>query len=338
MCVATRYLGVLLSVAIVFHANADVTSRPAAVGERATVNSPGKGIFGQLPDGCVVQAVGTYEGLIDLKDVRLDRSGHVVKQADVVVNVPDHPVVLVLTAYDPTVWRVGLTAKTKLVGVVVSGYHGQALLGVPKRIPHVVSSHEARGAFDPFHACRASPELLAMNRSVKRLVGQEIDHFEFRPTRGVFNVGKAPKNPADVIYSDELRVTDFADQPKPGVPVQPGGAPKPAPIGQDGIDQLVKDGKLRLATPEEINAWIDKASEKYRRFNPELRVEPSIVMRWTYVVQGPLTLPDGLTGAHKRDFIVPEGTSAPDGKQGHCTFFFADGTARGPLAERELEY
>jgi hypothetical protein len=336
MRVAMRYFGVFFSLTLVLHANADVVPAPTAAGG-GRVQRPEDTIFGQLPKDCTVQAVGTYHATADVNDVQLDRSGQRVRQAEVVVNVTDRPVVLVLTAYEPTVWRVGLTAKTKLVGVIVSGYHGQALLGVPKQIPHVVSSHEAGGPFKPFYAYGASPALLAMNRAVKRLVGQEIDHFEFRPTRGVFNVGPAPKIPAEVIYSDELKASDFADQPKPIVAPQPDGALKPAAIGQQGIDQLVKDGKLRLATPDEVNAWIDKASEKYRRFNPELRVEPSIVMRWTYVVQGPLTLPDGLTGAHKRDFIVPEGAPEPRGEKGHCTFFYADGTARGPLAERELE-
>jgi len=102
-------------------------------------------LFGELPKDCVVQAVGTYAGTTKVENIELDRSGHQVMQAEVVVNVPDRPVVLVLTAYDPTVWRVGRTARTQLVGVVVSGYCGQALIGIDKQTPLEISSNAKKG-------------------------------------------------------------------------------------------------------------------------------------------------------------------------------------------------
>lgn len=286
-------------------------------------------LFGELPENCAVYAVGTYAGTTKLDGVDLDRSGHQVTQAEVVVNVPDRPVVLVLTAYDPTVWRVGWTAKTRLVGVVVSGYHGQALIGIDKQTPRVISSYRKKGSFDYFLAHDASPRLLAMNDTVKRLVGREIDRFENKPTGGVFYVGERPNDATEVIYSDDLKVADYDDAPK----VAP-GQPKPLPAGEKGLAQLVLEGKLRLATRADINAWIDKASEKYKRFNPDLRVESYMEFGHTFVVRGAVTLPEGLVGAHSAAFIIPDGVAFPGGPRGHSNFYRMDGTLEGPLAGR----
>ena len=59
-------------------------------------------ILGKLPDDFIVYAVGTYSGT-SMIDAQIDKSGHEAGQANVVVNVPDRPVLLVLTAYDPCV-------------------------------------------------------------------------------------------------------------------------------------------------------------------------------------------------------------------------------------------
>ena len=276
------------------------------------------GLLGKLPPGVVVHAVGTYRGPTDLPDVQLDQSGNRVGRAEVVVNVPEKPVVLVLTAYDPTVWRVGRTPQTKIAGVIVSGYHAQALVGVDKNTPHAISTYENKGNFRYFYAYKASPELLRMNDTVKRLVGREIERFVNRPVRGVFYVGDPPPEGAPVSHSDDLRVENFVDK-------------KQRPAGQKGLEQLVQQGALRAATPADIEAWVDKASEKYKRFNPDLRLEDHRMrVGRTFVVLKELTLPDGLFGAHSRAFIVPDGIPIPGGPAGHNEFYLMDGTSKGP--------
>jgi hypothetical protein len=318
-----------------------VPARANAAGKVGGANA----VFGELPKDCAVQAIGIYHGTADVKDVQLDRSGHQVRQAEVVVNAPDHPVVLVLTAYDPTVWRVGRTEKTRLVGVVVSGYHGQALIGIEKTTPHVVMSKETSSAFADgraFYAYNASPELLAMNDAVKQLVGREIDHFENRLLGGAFRVG-ARVEPKQVIYSNDLKVSDFAAPPKQEAAAA-AGIPE-LPAGQKGLDDLVAEGSLRAATNADVAAWVDKASEPYKRFNGELRVEapPQMQHGRAYVVlKNDVTLPDGLFGAHSRAFIIPDGVADPKGSIGHCTFYRMNGTedsvrtrAQARMAEAE---
>jgi hypothetical protein len=288
---------------------------------------PGITVLGKLPDNFVLHAVGTYSGPADVKGVELDRSGHRVGRAEVVVNVPDKPVVLVLTAYDPTVWRVGRTKETTIAGVIVSGYHGQALIGVTKDTPRALSTYTNKGNFPYFFASDASPRLLEMNDAVKALVGREMDRFENRADdQGVFHVGAAPKDAGGVIYSDDLKVEDYA---------RPAAVVAAAPSGEEGLQKLVKDGKLRLATQADIDAWVDKASEKYKRFNPELRIETHMRPGRVYVVVDRCTLPDGLYGAHSRSFIVPDKVPIPDGPMGHNNFYLMDGTERNVRTEVE---
>ena len=53
----------------------------------------------------------------------------------------------------------------------------QALIGIEKTTPWVMSCYETKKQpFPHFYASKASPELLAMNDEVKRVVGREIDH------------------------------------------------------------------------------------------------------------------------------------------------------------------
>lgn len=276
-------------------------------------------ILGSLPSDATVYAVGTYRGTVPV-DAELDDSGHAVSQVDVVVNKPNQSVVLVLTAYDPVVWRVGLTKDTKIAGILVSGYHGQALIGVDKNTPHSISSYHRKGRFPYFYASKASPRLTKMNAAVNRLIGHEIERFYNRPTDGdgVFYIGDKPTNKEAIAYSDDLKIENYVkpDRPPVGVP----------------LDVLVEEKKLRLATDADIEAWVDEASKKYKRFNPDLRVSTRMRVGRTYVVLDKVRLPNGLFGAHSRSFIIPNDVPLPKGPRCHNTFYKMNGTAIGPGA------
>ena len=84
--------------------------------------------LGPIVDTFGIEAIGIHFGQEELVDVELDEFGYPVRQAKVVVNIPDKPVVLVLTAFFPTVWRIGATKDTEIAGVMVSGNYGQAVI------------------------------------------------------------------------------------------------------------------------------------------------------------------------------------------------------------------
>ena len=273
---------------------------------------------GKLPAKFTVQAVGVYEGDLDT-DVRLEASGHETRGAEVVVNLPGQDVVLVLMAYDPVLWTVRRTADTRLAAVIVGGYHAQAVLGVERTTPLLITTHNGprKDCGRYFYAYKASPELLAADARIKGLTGQGIDRMWSHYSGGRIHVGPA-QGGVRLVSSDDYSVADYTDL-------------EAFPSGQKGLDRLVEMGRLRLATQRDIDAWVDAASAPYRRFDPSMKVEAPFTGRGTYVVLGAMEIPGGLYGAHSVTFLVPDGVPMPSGNPGHSTLLMLkDGGCRGP--------
>jgi hypothetical protein len=122
-----------------------------------------------LPDDTEVHLVGVYKGQKEL-DLQLGESGNTTTEINVVVGRVPRPVILVLVAYDPVVWRVGYTSQARIAGVLVSGYHTPALIGIPRSTPHRVLSFEQTRGCEPFYdvyssaasAACASPRAITM--------------------------------------------------------------------------------------------------------------------------------------------------------------------------------
>ena len=92
----------------------------------------------QLPPGTKVYAAGGYGGAA--QSFQIDQSGHQATRMDVAVNQPSAPVVLMLGSYEPTVWNVGWSPGTRILAVLVSGYHRQVINGLPSSVPRIVRS------------------------------------------------------------------------------------------------------------------------------------------------------------------------------------------------------
>jgi uncharacterized protein YecT (DUF1311 family) len=263
-----------------------------------------------LPANFEVHAVGTYSGLKPI-DTQLP-GGHETRETAVIVNKPGVPVVLVLMAYDPVVWKVSRTPETQIAAVIVGSYHRQAVLGIDKATPLLFRSHEERADCGAFHAYRAGRELEQAAQRVKAITGRDIDSFVNNPVDGGFIVGaEAGIDINKLIFSPDLELEDYA------------GA-KFAPAGQQGLDLLVEQGKIRPATQADIDAWVAKASEPYKRLNPDLKVPVRMRVGRTYVVLQPIELPNGLHGGHARSFIIPAGVPQPSGSAGHSMFYFME--------------
>lgn len=242
-------------------------------------------------------------------DVALDQSGRDVAREDVVVGTTPKPVVLVLMGSDPIVWNVGRTSGARVAGVLAVGTYRQAVIGLPRTIAlSSYSTSDGPNACPPFRA--SSPDDMgygSMRRRIRELFGRGIGTFLNRKAGPRFVVGEAT---GDVAYSPDVPL----DSVILGKDVLPGG--------KRGVDRLVKDGAIRPAREEEINAWVLGAAQrlgqpvdKYRR-SMEWRLGRDSV----FVVLKPFDLPAGLAGADARTFILPAGMARPGGPQGHCTF------------------
>lgn len=272
----------------------------------------------RLPKEFDVFHVGTYGGTSELGQiVELDNSGHAVKKVDVLVNHPERPVVLVLTSYDPVVWNVAWSAGSAIAGVVVSGYHGQAALGIPKSIPLYLRTYEnrVRGATpDPcpyFYAAQVDRDYPKTANTIASIVGREVTRFIRAPNRAVAIVGGgAPVSWDGRLSSADYQLAEFVVKRTAGE----------VPAGKRGLEELVSKGYLRPATSDDIEAWREQASQELRRYDPSARAGFLRGLA-TYVVLKPVALPDGLYGGHSVAFIVPQGVPLPSGPRGHNTFY-----------------
>lgn len=252
-------------------------------------------------------------------EVAIDQSGHRVGEESVIVGRTPKPVVLLLAGYDPTVWHIGRTADARIAGVLAQGYHRQVVTGLPKatRITQY-STEDGPNACRHFRADKFGPDASVRNR-VRELFGRRITTFQSAKPGAHFTVGEVV---GDVQYSQDVTLKDvaLADDVMPG--------------GQRGVDRLVQQQALRLATPSEIDQWMAGAARRAGKTLEQYRKDFGRYLEstGTYVVLKPVELPSGLYGANSRVFLIPTGTPMPTGDRGHNAFLRMDGFAcEGPM-------
>jgi uncharacterized membrane protein len=89
---------------------------------------------------------------------------------------------------------------------------------------------------------------------------------------------------------------------------------------ETGIDQLLRQGVLRRATPRDVDAWMVASGSKERESLHLDILDPTSGNRYvsrTYVVRREMTFPEGLYGADSATFIVPRNVPRPYGDPGH---------------------
>jgi hypothetical protein len=274
-----------------------------------------------LPSDFTVQAVGVYEGNIDT-DVRLSASGHETKSVDVVVNMPEKNVVLVLMAYDPVLWQVKRTSASRIAAVIVGGYHAQAVVGIERSVPLLISTVDGRkDCAESFYAYEAGPGLLRADALVKKLTGHEIDRLSSGYRLGTVPVGDSVRANVTLVSSGDYQPEEYTDLPR-------------FPSGQKGIERLIELGLLRRATSEDVNTWVEKASARYRKFNPALSVSKPFGAQGVYTVLGKMRYPEGLFGGHSVAFLIPAGVPTPEGSPGHSgVYYLNDGNCSGAMCQ-----
>lgn len=137
-----------------------------------------------LPDQFAIFAAGAYAGRTI--DHQIDQSGHMATQIDVVVNHIEKPVVLMLGAYEPTVWNIGWTSDTRIIAVMVSGYHRQVIAGLDDGVPTLISTFDNGGACGYSHV--EEGRLGWLNPLAKRLFKRPVD-MVYLAKEGMVTIG-----------------------------------------------------------------------------------------------------------------------------------------------------
>lgn len=264
----------------------------------------------QLPASTKVYAAGAYGG--SRQDFQIDQSGHQATAMQVAVNQPDAPVVLMLGSYEPTVWSIGWTPGTRIVAVLLSGYHRQQITGLPAGVPVQISTYDNKGACGYFYV--APKNAGRLNPIARRVFGRAVDMLYPAHDGKVVVGAPLPAGAALVTDGGAKAVSAFR-------------LPNSSLAGPAGLEQGVRDGFLREADASDAAAWVAA-----RRARPRLPAdappiaggspEPAMPgLFHAYVVLKAYTLPAGLYGANSATFFVPRGVPRPTGKLGHSTLY-----------------
>ena len=264
----------------------------------------------QLPGDFRIYASGGYTGRV--LGFQIDQSGHAATQFDVAVNVPDKPVVLMLGAYEPTIWKIGWTPGTRIVAVLVSGYHRQVIAGLDPRVPTLNSSYDNRGPCGYFYVS-ADRGLDKLNPLARTLFGKPVD-LVYPAANGAARIGEPIGNVDALVTHPASPPDSFRNASSPLA-------------GPAGLEEAVRTGALRRATAEDAQAWSEAvAAATPRRDVPPVagvgvpKPRAPSVFRG-YVVLREFTYPAGLYGGNSATFFIPKGVPRPAGEPGHSAVY-----------------
>lgn len=257
-----------------------------------------------LPAQFKVYAAGAYAGR--KLDFQIDDSGNQATQMDIAVNEDSMPVVLMLGAYEPTIWNIGWSPRTKIVAVLVSGYHRQAVAGLSPSVPVINSSYDNKGPCGYFYL--SEDNLGRLNPISRQLFGQPVTRA-YLVRNGSASVGESIAS--GYVTNNSRPPESFRDRDAPVA-------------GEAGLRDAVAKGLLREARSSDIEAWKAAYDAANRRDVPPVSggSERSSsggerLVHNGYVVLQAMRIPAGLYGAHSATFIVPRGVPRPTGNPGH---------------------
>ncbi len=272
----------------------------------------------KLPKDTIVVAAGAYSGR--KLSFQIDQSGHEATQFDVAVHA-DKPVALLLGAYEPTVWAIGWTKGTRVVAVFATGYHRQAVAGLPKGVPVITSSFQDKSPCG-YNYIGSDNGLAWVNPKARAVFGTEAIRVYNKAPNGLLDIVESKRAKTEYVTSPATTPESFRDRTAPLA-------------GSAGLEDAVGKGLIRPVT----SADIEMVREHYRanapkspagkpdvppvagaspRAAPEVQI-PSISTYRGYVVLKPFVYPAGLYGGNMASFIVPKGVPAPTGNPGHST-------------------
>lgn len=263
----------------------------------------------KLPEQFSVFAAGAYSGR--KIGFQIDQSGHEGTQIDVAVNSPGKPVVLMLGAYEPTIWNISWSPQTRIAAVLVGGYHRQAVAGLAPGTPLLNSSYDNKGPCGYFYV--TADNLAPLNPLSKRVFGRAVD-MVYPATKGKVVVGEPLATGVALATSDAMTPESFHD--------------KAAPIaGPAGLEDAARKGLLRKATAADAEAWSQAVLQNTpQRDLPPVAGQgvprpPRPGLFNAYVVQKPFTYPSGLYGGNSATFLIPKGVPKPEGNAGHSSVY-----------------
>ncbi|MBT5934119.1 lysozyme inhibitor LprI family protein [Sulfurimonas sp.] len=184
---------------------------------------------------------------VDYQVADSNRETHVI---DVVVNSPEKPVGLILQGHYPSVWNIKWTKGTKIEAVIAFGDDKQFIAGLPKGIPILAGndnkscdlSFRYQGTFstkDNQHTYSGSLKHLSQRAFNKNFTSV------FMAEGGKLLIGNSIDDKTKFYTSSDAPPESFADKSKPL-------------IGQAGLNNFLKEGKIRPLKEQDLDRWLQK--------------------------------------------------------------------------------
>ena len=263
-----------------------------------------------IPDNTMIYAGGAYGGK-DI-DFQIDQSGNQATQFEVIVNSPENPVALILGAYNPSIWNIAWTQGTKIVAVLATGNHRQAVAGLPKDTPILISTSRGGGPCGYLYVTEKN--LRKINPLSRKAFNKDVTLVHYA-NKGRLVFGNPINSTVKLYTSKDAPPDTFFD--------------KSAPLaGKAGLDDLVRKGLMRRATIKDSERWAKLKADMYKEELPPvasggstLQAFKPISFRDGYVILAQITIPAGLYGAHSAVFFLEKGVPYPKGKLGHSTLY-----------------
>lgn len=249
-------------------------------------------------------------------------TGRTVQQVDVTVHSPNAPVALILSDYDSTIWNIGWTERTKIVAVLVTGYHQAGIAGLPSSTPVINSTHDNKGpcGYGSLESGSAKNEILKAVSS--SLFGKSIDKIYLQQKEGEpLYIGTHTPVKSATLTSYDVTPEMYLNKTV-------------LSVGKKGLDEAILKGLIRQANWDDRKEWLEARLKAGTLRSPpkdtEIYVDPRSKMyirNKEYVVLKDFRIPAGLYGSHSVTFYVPRYVSKPTGNPGHSQIcYYKDGT------------
>ncbi|WNG41602.1 hypothetical protein F0U61_53930 [Archangium violaceum] len=303
----------------------DPSARPTAdAGEQPSKVPPVESVCRfpglTLPSDFSVLAGGAYAG--KESSVHIDQSGNTATTMTVLVDNPQKPVVLMLGAYEPTIWTIKRAAGTTLLAVLASGYHRQVVTGLDATTPVAIHTADNRSPCGFFYVDKRNLEKL--NPMAQRFFGRDVDKV-YPAYNGVLTLSESPAPLSPWVGRGDAPVESYIEKTVP-------------PSPEEELDEALRKGQLRRATLGDKKQWEAEMARvaPSRGLSPtevqmrSLRANSSGTLDRAYVVLKPMTFPSRLYGSRSVVFFIPKGVERPRGNPGHSSVYdFNDMTCTG---------
>lgn len=280
----------------------------------------------KFPEEFVIYAAGWYAGR--KLDIQIDQSGSEATRFDIIVNSPDKPVVLILGAYEPSIWNISWTKETVILAVVATGYRRQAVIGLPKDTPVLISSADNGGLCG--HVYPDGKNQKQIDEFSNKLFNKP-PNMVYLVGGGKSVLGSPLKQNEQLFSSADITIENIIDKKSPLA-------------GPAGLKEALRKGILRVATQDDRETWIRlKTRDVYKKSNKKDQdpvtagiqpITPASPDEF-YVILKPFHMPNGLHGGLAADFFLLKGVPYPTGDIGSCHIYdFNTMKCHGPVCDQ----